>query len=208
MFCPRCGRAVNETANFCGGCGMPKAEILKHYQQTVAPEVTPVPETTPADELNDTITQLENQLINDNSPLVTDYTTEVTRDTNTNEDVFTPSDFIRQEIKAEQQERVYAQPQYSYSAPEYPVYQMPETTVETAVKETDHTLSTVDFIWMMIIAGIPVVGMVYLLYNAFASANPNKRSYSRAVLIISLFGCLIATVFGVGLLISQLAFFY
>ena len=29
MFCPRCGRAVNENANFCGGCGLSRVEIEK-----------------------------------------------------------------------------------------------------------------------------------------------------------------------------------
>ena len=32
MFCPRCGRAINENANFCGGCGLSRAEIEKFVQ--------------------------------------------------------------------------------------------------------------------------------------------------------------------------------
>ena len=30
MYCPRCGRPVSDNANFCGGCGLPRAEILKY----------------------------------------------------------------------------------------------------------------------------------------------------------------------------------
>ena len=32
MFCPRCGRAVNAEANFCGGCGLSKAEIERYLK--------------------------------------------------------------------------------------------------------------------------------------------------------------------------------
>ena len=32
MFCPRCGRPVSRAANFCGGCGLPKAEIERMSQ--------------------------------------------------------------------------------------------------------------------------------------------------------------------------------
>ena len=30
MYCPRCGLPVSDNANFCGGCGLPRAEILKY----------------------------------------------------------------------------------------------------------------------------------------------------------------------------------
>ena len=214
MFCPRCGRNVSDTANFCGGCGLPKAEILKYNRQMSTPEITPAPEVKPVsyDELDSTVSQLEAQLKNDAAVSVTDYTTEQANDTNTIDDVITPSDFVQQEIKNEQTaDTGYGQSQYSYQAPEYPVYHLPES--ETAVPEenpvhTDFTLSTVDYIWMMLIASVPVIGFVYLMYTAFAAENPNKRSYARAVLIIGIFACLIATVFAMGLIMSQLAFLY
>ena len=41
MFCPRCGRAVNETSNFCGGCGLSRAEIEKYMVKTEAAQPQP-----------------------------------------------------------------------------------------------------------------------------------------------------------------------
>ncbi len=215
MFCPRCGRTVNDTANFCGGCGLPKSEILKYHQeQMTTPVITPVQEILPVntDELDSTLSQLEMQLNDKPAVPVNDYTTEVADDTNTIDDVITPSDFVRQEIKAEQQAETFSRPQYTYTTPQYPVYQMPQDNSagenHSDFTETDHNLSTVDYIWMMLIASVPVIGLIYLLYTAFASENPNKRSFARAVLIVGIFSCLIAAVFAMGLVISQLAFFY
>ena len=34
MFCPRCGRAVSEKANFCGGCGLSRGEIENYIRMT------------------------------------------------------------------------------------------------------------------------------------------------------------------------------
>ncbi|MBR2503982.1 MAG: hypothetical protein IKB62_07655, partial [Oscillospiraceae bacterium] len=65
-------------------------------------------------------------------------------------------------------------------------------------------LSTVDFIWMMIIAGIPVVGLIYLIVLAFQNDNTNKRSYARASLIISIFASIIGMVFVLGFLLSAI----
>lgn len=224
MFCPRCGRTVNDTANFCGGCGLPKAEILKyHQQQMTTPVITPVHEISPAgkDELDSTLLQLETQLKEDTAVSVNDYTTEVADDTNTIDDVVTPSDFVQQEIKAEHQtaqtgNRVkYGQSRYSYNAPGYSYGEQktnetytPDYSSYREAAEEDYTLSTVDYIWMMLISSVPVIGLIYLLYTAFASENPNKRSYARAVLIVGIFGCLIAAVFAMGLIMSQIAFFY
>lgn len=222
MFCPRCGRTVSETANFCGGCGLPRAEILKYHQSQMAtPVIPPVQvEQPPVQEIESTITQLENRLNEDNTVPVNDYTTEAADDTNTIADTVTPSDFIRQEIKAEQKatedsDRVkYGQSRYSYHAPVYPEAEKteqpytPDYSAYREEEEKDYTMSTVDYIWMMIISAVPVVGFIYLLYNAFAAENPNKRSYARAVLIVGIFSCLIAAVFAMGLVMSQLAFFY
>ena len=47
MFCPRCGRAVNETSNFCGGCGLSRAEIEKYMVKTEAAQPQPEVKTEP-----------------------------------------------------------------------------------------------------------------------------------------------------------------
>ena len=44
MFCPRCGRPVSRTANFCGGCGLPKAEIERMSQPAPQPEQVDIKE--------------------------------------------------------------------------------------------------------------------------------------------------------------------
>ena len=48
MFCPRCGRPVSDIANFCGGCGLPKAEIEKAYREKA--EQMPAPVAAPDNE--------------------------------------------------------------------------------------------------------------------------------------------------------------
>lgn len=217
MFCPRCGRTVNDTANFCGGCGLPMAEIIKYHQaQMATPVVPPVqPVTNPAQEIEETATQLENRLKDDSAVPVTDYTTEVADDTNTISEVTTPSDFIRQEIAQEKKavqnsEYTYGQSRYSYNAPAYPetTAKVEDLSAYRTEEYEDYTLSTVDYIWMMLISSLPVIGLIYLLYTGFASENPNKRSYAKAVLIVGIFGCLVAAVFAMGIILSQIAFFY
>ncbi|MBR5520423.1 MAG: zinc-ribbon domain-containing protein [Oscillospiraceae bacterium] len=206
MFCPRCGRTVNETANFCGGCGMPVAEIAKYHKELMAtPVITPVQEEAPVktDELNDTIAQLESQLMEEVPAPVTDYTTEVAEDTITND--VTVTDFVQQEITAEQQtQESNYRPQYNYTVPEQTSYIPPQQTAEPA--KADPALSTVDFIWMILISSLPVIGFIYLLYSAFAGDNANKRSWARATLIIGLFGVVLAVVFAMGITIAQFGF--
>jgi hypothetical protein len=68
----------------------------------------------------------------------------------------------------------------------------------------NENLSTVDFIWMMLISSIPVVGLIYIIYLAIQDNNTNKRSYARATLIIALFGTLVGVVFGLGFIIAGL----
>ena len=228
MFCPRCGRPVSDIANFCGGCGLPKAEIEKAYrekaEQMPAPVAAPENEPVNIEELNNTIETLENDL-SGISPVV-DYTTEPAEDTNT---ISTPSDFIQQEImeenkKAEQTEPVnyYGQSQYSRNAPQHPEYTyhnenrtynyVPPVAPAPEVKETaetSKTLSVVDYVWMMLISSIPVVGLIYLIWMGFVqNENPNKTNFARATLIISVFAFILSLVFAMGLIITQVSMFY
>ncbi|MBP1552270.1 MAG: hypothetical protein J6C04_08330, partial [Oscillospiraceae bacterium] len=68
----------------------------------------------------------------------------------------------------------------------------------------NENLSTVDFIWMLLISSIPVVGLIYLIYLAIQDNNTNKRSYARATLIISLFAVVVSFVFIMGFIIAGL----
>lgn len=52
-----------------------------------------------------------------------------------------------------------------------------------------------DYIVMMIVSGIPFVGFIMLLVWAFGSqANPNKRNYARAVLILAVIGIVLSII--------------
>ena len=214
MFCPRCGRAVNDTSNFCGGCGLSRAEIEKYVVKTTPqPEPAPQPETVvwesrPAEEAVKT-------------EVVAEPVAEVVAET-------AEAEFIAEAVKETEEAKVqqysytatnsepqqtYTQTSYTYTEPAKeeapkaePAYTAPKTEpVYTAPKaEKNENLSTVDFIWVLLISAIPVVGFIYLIYLACQNHNTNKRSYARASLIISAFVVVISIVFGIGFMISGL----
>ncbi len=219
MFCPRCGRPVNDTANFCGGCGLPRAEIEKVNSAKSARMTTPVipraPQIDPLDrnELSREIEKLEADLTGAN--IINDYTTNSTDDTNT---IVTPSDFIKNEIKEEAEKTAennyYNQSRYSYNRPRHPAYT--ENTnkefnfVQTEIeKEAEGPLSVVDYIWMMILSSLPFIGIFYLLWLAFIQNDSiGKRNFARAMVIMAAFSILLGVVFAAGLLVTQVAGFY
>lgn len=60
------------------------------------------------------------------------------------------------------------------------------------------------YIGMMILSGIPLVGFILLLVWAFGSSvNKNKKNYARAVLIVGIIGGIIAAIFS-GVLVTAL----
>ena len=61
-------------------------------------------------------------------------------------------------------------------------------------------MTVVDYLWMMIISGIPIVGIVYILYTAFAGQNINKKNWAKAMLILAIFGFVLAFVFIFGVI--------
>jgi len=61
-------------------------------------------------------------------------------------------------------------------------------------------LSVGQYVGMMLLSGLPLVGLILLLIWAFGSeANINKRNYARAVLIIALIAIAVGVVFGVAM---------
>ena len=102
------------------------------------------------------------------------------------------------------------QSSYSYNAPQHPLYNDTHNIPYTArqrreyqppVKSrgTDRPLTTVDFLWTILIGSIPFVGIAYMVYLALSkNVNANKRSWARATLIFALFGMLISVVFFIG----------
>ena len=183
MFCPRCGRAINENANFCGGCGLSRAEIEKYINATATQEQPAEPAVS--------------------EPMVTETPAEETP-------VAEPT------TEATETTYSYTAPEgaeYHYTAqtnpannPTQPVAEAAKPTAEcTAEKPAkSENLSTVDFICMMLISSIPLVGLIYIIYLAIQNNNTNKRSYARATLIISLFAAIVGIVFALGFIISGL----
>ena len=215
MFCPRYGRPVSQTANFCGGCGLPRAEIEKITQPVSQPE--PKNEQAEINELNSTLSQLEGDLTGIHP--VENYTTDA--DVNTNIVEAPVEDEIKLEFeditaqRPEQPAQSGFQSDYSANAPVYPYYeqqkkeepQQPQysapVNTQSEVK-ADQNLTTVDFIWMLLISGIPVVGLLYLIYQGFVQQeNVNRRSWARATLIVSLFACVLAFVFSIGIMMTS-----
>ena len=191
MFCPRCGRQVSDTANFCGGCGLPRADIVKANAK-------PVTESEVRD-VHETISQLEDDLSGLNP--VTDYTTDFNTNSNTED-----KSFVQMEMENEGADEHREVPQYEYKAPEY----RPEedndlytrnTTVYESSEET--RVSTTDFVIMILLSSIPIIGLIYLFYQAFGQkTNSTKRSYARAVLLLGLFGLVTTMAFSFGIAMS------
>ena len=65
-------------------------------------------------------------------------------------------------------------------------------------------LTTVDFIWMLVLSSLPVIGLIYLIYLAVQNNNINKRSFARATLIVAVFAFVITFVFAIGVAIAGL----
>lgn len=65
-------------------------------------------------------------------------------------------------------------------------------------------LTTVDFIWMLVLSSLPVIGLIYLIYLAVQNNNINKRSFARATLIVAVFAFIITFVFAIGVAIAGL----
>ena len=209
MFCPRCGRPISRTANFCGGCGLPKAEIEKMSQPA------PQPVQVDINELDATISQLEGDLTGINP--VENYTTET--DVNTNNVEISLESEEKEPISLEFEDVTQSgQSEFSANAPVHPMYEQggSESRVQYENRYTvpqaqqtaaDQTLSTTDFVWMMLISGIPVIGLIYLIYLGFVQQeNANKRAYARATMIIAVFGILISVVFALGIMMTTFMF--
>ncbi len=219
MFCPRCGRPVSRTANFCGGCGLPKSEIERMTQPQPEIKVQPVNREEIAD-IDATLSQLEGDLTGINP--VVDYTTDAATNTNTADNLSENKDEIVLQleditVKTDVSEKPAGQSEYSANAPVHPMYERQNFQSAAyedrfAVQpqqpgEKDQNLSTVDFVWMLLISGLPVIGLVYLIYQGFVQQeNVNRRSWARATMLISLFAFVLAMVFFTGLFMTQLLY--
>ena len=222
MFCPRCGRPVNPTANFCGGCGLPRAEIEKAVQPQVQAPVQPETPAVDINELNTTLSQLEGDLAGINP--VENYTTDTA--TNTNTEMAPQADIVEeirlsvesliedpQPVQPDPEDPVAGyQSQYSRNAPQHPYYNSSATTqaqpVQQPEPQPEHTmeqpLTTVEFVWMLLISSIPVVGVIYVIYQAFVQQeSATKRSWARATMIVFLFSFILGLVFALGVAIPQ-----
>lgn len=186
MFCPRCGRPVNPEANFCGGCGLSKVEIEKYMQQQQ--------QQNQAADADNTAQQPESADCNSADCSCGTQQTE-NADSHGYSGAQSREDAASTYTAAPDGNAGYAQNTgrtENCSRPESPQ------------PCKDQNLSTVDFIWMIIISGLPVIGLVYLIYMSLQNDNINKRSYARAMLIISVFSVIIALVFFVGIIAANI----
>lgn len=181
MNCPRCGHLVNENANFCGGCGLSMADILQHLaRQEAAMQSVEIEDFDTTDfTADDEITPVD------------DYNTETDSNTTFSHD----ADFI-QATENESQPPVY---QYTPVATNYHGVITEENIVDTDIAP----LSTSDYLWMMILGLLPVVGVFYLVYTAIGNKNQNKRSYARAVLLFTIFLLILPIVYFFGIMIGR-----
>ena len=175
MFCPRCGRAVNEGANFCAGCGLPKSEIEK-YTAAQAAENTENTAETVSEPMTETPSETETEPVN----IQPDSTAEE----------FTP--VIEAQSSDVKEETAQPQSEPGFQAEAKPV-----------TKE-DKPLSTLDFLLMMIISGIPFIGLIYLVYLAVQDNNITKRSYGRACLILAFIGVFVGLLFALGFVLAAI----
>lgn len=145
MFCPNCGRNLDNGAKFCDGCG---ESLLEH--------------TMPSRTTN----------IKEEYPQSSGYNPQGSHN-------YTPP-----------------QPQQEY-------YQPTSFTQKPQIGNSE-VLSIGNYIVMMLLAGIPIVGFILLLVWSFSSsANQNKKNWARATLIMGLvvvafsilFSSIIASIF-------------
>lgn len=217
MFCPRCGRPVNTEANFCGGCGLSKIEIEKYLQKTQpqqpqnaapqqeAPKAEPAFTQPPVTEIP--VAEAPVQEAPKAEPVFTEAETPAAEKTTVQEE----ASFAEKEAAAEAQAKTeYTAPnynQYSYTSAaggqQYTAQNAEHTAQQPEVKK-EVPLSTVDFIWMLLISSLPLIGLVYIIYLAVQDNNINKRSFARANLIIALFSFVIAFVFVVGIIAANI----
>ena len=99
----------------------------------------------------------------------------------------------------------YANPAPNYVPPvQQPYYQQPVQTNFQNNAMNSQPLGVGQYIGMMIVSGIPLVGFIMLLVWSFGSnANINKKNYARAVLIVAIVGGILAAIFS-GVLIAAL----
>ncbi len=212
MNCPRCGRPVSDGANFCGGCGLPRSEFEKYAREQHRMQTPPVPPRQEIPPVNpQDLDRNARATGRDTGISAPDYSTEPLQDTTARQ----PSRDSRTNdttrsvpeaggSNADLSGYTRGQSSYSYNAPPHPMYTPAGGTYTPPPAtftrpDTSEALSTADYILMMLIMSIPIVGIAYLIYTAFSSkSNANKRSFARAVLIMDLFTFVIALVFILG----------
>ena len=199
MFCPRCGRPVNAEANFCGGCGLSKIEIEKYLSKTAPQQPaqeTPQQDCSAAAEQPQTAQNghvfRESETVKAEEPAAEKPAAETTSSYAENNCTYAYS-YNKTHTTAEQ-------PYYSTAA-ESTTSDAAFTAASEEIKK-EAPLTTVDFIWMLVLSSLPVIGLIYIIYLAVQNNNINKRSFARATLIVSLFAFVVAFVFMIGVALA------
>ncbi|MBQ3393569.1 MAG: hypothetical protein IJG64_00230 [Oscillospiraceae bacterium] len=200
MICPRCKRPVSDSANFCGSCGLPRAEIERFYRQQELLNIQD-PKAEDAEALADDLRSGldgDNYSINDDirtdGPTRTEHQGERRQafEENTENASYEPVNASEQPVENKMA--------YTYAPMDPPRAPAVDMMDYEGPSHTEEPLSTVDYIWMMILSAIPVFGFFYLIYlGFFQKLSTNKSNYAKAALIVTVFAFIVMILFFVSL---------
>jgi len=72
----------------------------------------------------------------------------------------------------------------------------PAPIIQQVVTVQDNTISIGQWIFMFIVQGIPVIGLIMLIIWALDSSNRTRANYARAIFVLMLIGIILAVIFG------------
>jgi cytochrome bd-type quinol oxidase subunit 2 len=171
MICPKCNAETTDEAVFCPECGTNIPEILEDATVHVTVE-----EATTDDALNDVLLETSSEM---------EDTVVATSDSEASNTIIEPV------IPA-------AAPVHTSASQ---VLNMSAVHPNVEVSKENKPFSTGSAIGYIILSSIPVVGFIALLIFAIGGKNKNRKSMSRAILILGIL-CVILT--AVAVLVSYL----
>jgi len=91
--------------------------------------------------------------------------------------------------------------QYAAPAPNYNYAQPQPNYYQQAPAADNSPLKVGQYIGIIIVSGLPLIGFIMLLVWAFSSStNLNKKNYARAVLLLSIIGGILGIIFGAAIM--------
>lgn len=193
MFCENCGNPMPEDSKFCMSCGAKVA--------AAGPEGQAVQETAAATETVQAVEApaADNVFVTEQQEAPAEPVQYEPQP-----QPAAPAPQPRPVQPAPQPEPVrYAQPQpapqtqtYQQPAPQPQSYQQPAAPVsQPATVKTERPLPVWKYMGIMLLTGIPVIGLIMILVWSFGKSwNKNTRNFARAVLIFGIIGFILSIV--------------